>query len=855
MHSLAQFRQRTGHRGRSASLLTRSRWVRTGLGTSKLSNFEFWKSQKRKQKKHPRRRRALTVESLESRALFAADVASPNLGPFFNPQHNSAIAADVNADQFVSPQDALLVINLLNRKDELLIAAGEDSPNIYPDVSDDGIVSPQDALIIINELNAHGEPAPPEELAPVECASADSMKDFITACEVKRLLARGAAASASEDAIIAIVDRGGRILGVRTEQGVLAAMPDDLTLVFAIDGAVAKARTAAFFSSGDSDFQATGPLTSRTVRFISQSTITQREVEGNPTVPNPLVDDPFDPLDPVSRTYGPGFVAPIGLGGHFPPGVAFTPPVDLFAIEHQSRDSAVHPGADGIKGTGDDAPLTGRFNAIPFGIGIDPPESFGVQSGLVPHAQSRGIATLPGGIPLYKLIGGVPELVGGIGVFFPGPTGYATHEQGFVPGIGQTTEQRLNAPKVLESEWIAFAAAGGLYPNIIANAPGAVLDGIAPVPGYGLPNGRIDLVGITLEIYGPNPTQANPRTGVETILAVGAAVGRGSNTNGLNQIVDPLAPDPKALDGTVVPEGWLVGPLDSPVPGGPSAEDVSRIIMQGVAEADLVRAAIRLDISQPVPMPGPRTRMVLAVADKDGNVLGIFRMKDATVFSIDVAVAKARNTAYYADFASVVPDDRVDDDLLLARGGLTPAELASFQIATNGVLGSPDLYTDVNSSLLASSLPGIAFTNRTFRFLAEPRYPSGIEGTLPPVFSILNDPGINRSTAENLGAPSPASSFQSVLGFDAFHLGRNFRDPEDIENQNGIIFFPGSSPLYAGGILIGGFGVSGDGVDQDDVVTASGMAGFAPPPNIRVDQVFYRGVRLPFQKFNRNPRR
>jgi hypothetical protein len=197
----------------------------------------------------------------------------------------------------------------------------------------------------------------------------------------------------------------------------------------------------------------------------------------------------------------------------------------------------------------------------------------------------------------------------------------------------------------------------------------------------------------------------------------------------------------------------------------------------------------------------------------------------------------------------------VDDDLLIARGSLTAAELASANIRTNGLLGSPDLYMDSGSSMLASSATSIAFTNRTFRFLAEPRYPAGIDGTLPPIFSILNDPGINRLTAENTGSPTPASSFQSVLGFDAFHAGRNFRDPDNLANQNGIVFFPGSTPLYVDGVLAGGFGVSGDGVDQDDVVTASGMNGFAPPSGMRVDQVFYRGVRLPFQKFNRNPRR
>src|SRR5439155_2605520 len=119
--------------------------------------------------------------------------------------------------------------------------------------------------------------------------------------------------------------------------------------------------------------------------------------------------------------------------------------------------------------------------------------------------------------------------------------------------------------------------------------------------------------------------------------------------------------------------------------------------------------------------------------------------------------------------------------------------------------------------------------------------------------STLTDPGIIRRTAENIrqANPTPASQFTSVMGFDAFHASRNFHDPGDVgtpapgvntdplANQNGIVFFPGSTPLYKTRILVGGFGISGDGVDQDDVVTSAGMVGYAPPQNLRADMVFY----------------
>ena len=605
----------------------------------------------------------------------------------------------------------------------------------------------------------------------------------LKAAEVEQLLNRASAATPSEGAIIAVVDRNGTILGVRTEAGVVA--PNDQVLSFMIDGAVAKARTAAFFANDQ------GPLTSRTVRFISQSTVTQREVEANP-----------NSTDPTTR--GPGFVAPIGLGGHFPPEILYTPPVDLFAIEHTNRDSLIHAGVNGIRenGAGDDITLSSRFDAdFMMGKEILAPESFGFASGRAPTQQSRGIATLPGGIPLFRdtdANGTGDTLVGGIGVFFPGPDGYATFEQGFDPTKFQTATELTNSPLSREAEVIALAAANGsLGASLVDCDPpvatfGAIA-GIPPVDGIDLPFGNITLVGIELEIVGPTPGIQ----GVRETVSFAQSLGQGT-INGTDQQVN--------LAGKAVPEGWLVAAKSGV---GITAAEVDQIITQGIAAAEKTRAAIR------VPM-GERTQMVFAVTDSTGEVLGLYRMPDATVFSIDVAVAKARNTAYYADAAALEPEDTVP--------GVDP---------------------------------GVAFTNRTFRFLAEPRFPSGVDGSDPGEFSILNNPSIDPATARNVGAPAAASDMNdTVLGYDAFNPGTNFHDASTpLKHQNGVVFFPGSTPLYKNGALIGGFGVSGDGVDQDDVVTFLGAQGFLPQQNsaVAADQVFVEGVRLPYIKFLRNP--
>ena len=70
---------------------------------------------------------------------------------------------------------------------------------------------------------------------------------------------------------------------------------------------------------------------------------------------------------------------------------------------------------------------------------------------------------------------------------------------------------------------------------------------------------------------------------------------------------------------------------------------------------------------------------------------------------------------------------------------------------------------------------------------------------------------------------------------------------------NGITIFPGGFPLYRNGVLIGAIGISGDGVDQDDIVGASGTHDFLAPDAIRADQVVYKDARLPYAKFPRDP--
>ncbi len=479
----------------------------------------------------------------------------------------------------------------------------------------------------------------------------------------------------------------------------------------------------------------------------------------------------------------------MAIKGHFPPGIQFTPQVDLFDIEGTNRDSISN-----ATGT--------RFNVpsqdIPAGGNLVAPESYGQVTGILPTAQSRGIATLPGGLPLYKKQpDGTFAEVGGIGVFFPGTTGYATEENSTLNTPLLRNKKEPDYSDV--AEYMAFVAAGGSsQAGVPINGP---VNGAPALPNFTEPFGRIDLVGITLNLFGHGGLE-----GVKNVLSYGAKFGAGSPDDGTDQPVD--AQGDIYLPGQGVPYGWLVTPHAG---GDLTAADVEAIVARGIAEAGQVRAQIRLPLNS-------TTRMVFAVSDENGDILGLYRMPDATYFSIGVAVAKARNVAYYDNASQLQPADKIK--------------------------GIP---------------AGTALTARTFRYLSLPHFPEGIDIDPAGPGSILTDGGVT-PYGTNQGAPLPAKDYQSLQGYADFNPNANFHDPSNPANQNGVVFFPGSAPLYkdltgtgATKPLVGGLGVSGDGVFQDDDVTAEAALAYAPPSRKRADMVKVRGVRLPFFKFNRNP--
>jgi uncharacterized protein GlcG (DUF336 family) len=291
------------------------------------------------------------------------------------------------------------------------------------------------------------------------------------------------------------------------------------------------------------------------------------------------------------------------------------------------------------------------------------------------------------------------------------------------------------APAVAEYAAYAAAASNGFGPAPVA--PGVVF-----------------INGIAL----PFVKQTTPPAGVSAGTFTGSFV------------VGPIA------SAGMPPEGMLVAPAAGPL-GGLAVSDVTTIINNSIATANATRAVIRLPI-------GSSARMAIAIADLDGTIIGLYRMPDSTVFSIDVAATKARNMVYFSS------------------GARTAADLTGVPMGT-------------------------AVTNRTIGYGAQPFFPPGISGaSAGPFFNVYVQDVMNPCT-EGFQPAGP--------------------------NQSGVVFFPGSVPLYRNGVLVGGLGVSGDGVDQDDVVAAGGSTGFEAPTAIRADQIVLQGVRLPYLKFPSNP--
>ncbi len=443
-----------------------------------------------------------------------------------------------------------------------------------------------------------------------------------------------------------------------------------------------------------------------------------------------------------------------------------------------------------------------------------------------PKRSPLGLSADPGGLPLYK--NGV--VVGGIGVVGDGDYGYDPDTlnidvdaeeaialagiQGFAPPVevladritADGTTLRFSDMRVNDLAALQgnFAAINGVTGNLVA------------VTGYSA--GAI-LAGAA---YGSEASGIRASTAAEFANRDAFVLTDGAGANRY-----PIRP---GTDGA-----------DNPQPL--AAAEVRAVLEEAFTIMSRARAQIRRPLDS-------RAQVTISVVDTHGEALGIVRSPDAPVFGTDVSLQKARTAAFFSN-ASAAAD-------LQAVGNLAP-----FVAATRSFLGDNAALTGL-----------IAYSDRAHGNLSRPYFPDGELGRPPGPFSRpIEDfnpfaTGLQvQMIAGNLIAHAQFVAGTSLV--DTPQRCTSLPDAAAGQNrlENGIQIFPGSVPIYRGNRLVGAIGVSGDGIDQDDMISflgthnggaKSGNAIGNAPKAIRADnllvtvgsrQVRLRYIGCPFAPF------
>ena len=441
-----------------------------------------------------------------------------------------------------------------------------------------------------------------------------------------------------------------------------------------------------------------------------------------------------------------------------------------------------------------------------------------------PKRSPLGLAADPGGLPLYK--NGV--VVGGIGI-----------ESNGVYGI----DRNISDIDSDDEEIVAVAGSAGFA---------------APA---GVRGERITADGRTFryvdsEAFVSDPTRAPAFASLPGTLVVveGYTTGAVRAGTAFGSAASGVRPDDGAFaaaGGSILVDGANANRYPARDAGGGDLHAYEAQAM--LAEALSVARHARAQIRRPL---GSFAEVTIALVDANGDILGLVRTGDAPVFGIDVAVQKARTALFFshpaaADELAAVPPARY----------LSPpvdASIARYVPGLRDFLGDPAALTGT-----------LAWSARAVGNVHRPTFPDGIEGTpagplsapiqawspfnvgfqLDLVYNQLVK-GVLGDTSEGCAGRLPAGTTPVVADLGIRRL------------RNGVQIFPGAVPIYRGTRLVGAIGVSGDGVDQDDMIASLGLAnaarilatGLGHAPNaMRTDTLTPMGVRLRYVQCPQSP--
>ena len=445
-----------------------------------------------------------------------------------------------------------------------------------------------------------------------------------------------------------------------------------------------------------------------------------------------------------------------------------------------------NPGEIGQAG----GPLFGvQFSQLPCSDLVEP-----MASTLGPHASPLGLAGSPGGLPLYK--GAV--LVGGVGVIADGLYTIDRNILDESPNLNELIAVAgatgYAAPQGIRANRITANGLSLRYVNseaILSNP--AEHKALASLPGA-----LVAVAGFSTAGLRAGVAFGTPASGIRADTGAFSAFGAFSLVDGANNVRYPVQ---AGTDGLL------------------RANEVQQILLSALQVAAHTRAQIR----QPL---NTTAQISIVVVDTNGVVLGFTRSPDAPIFGIDVALQKARSAMFFSQSSAAAQLTATPNANYLAPAG--SSVIATYVTNSQTFLGNPNAFAD-----------GTAYSARAIAGLARPFFPDGANGNPPGPLSL---PFSNWSVFSD--------GLQLDLDFNAIvegALGLPTNGCTAIAQlKNGIQIFPGGVPIYRGAQLVGGIGVSGDGVSQDDMVAFLGLAnagtilndGIANAPTaIRADKI------------------
>ena len=428
-----------------------------------------------------------------------------------------------------------------------------------------------------------------------------------------------------------------------------------------------------------------------------------------------------------------------------------------------------------------------------------------------PKSSPLGLSADPGGFPLYK--GGT--VVGGVGVAADDTYGLDLNIFDNDRNVDEliATAATFNFGAPLDRRGDRITADGKTFrysdvdfadlarptgqPGAFASLPGKLID----VPGFYSAASVLPGTALTTAASGVI-ADAQDFPGLEAFVLVDSAG----------------APRFRPKDGTDA----LAGNISI------KAGEVRTVLQEGLKIANAARAQIRLPTNS-------QARVSLSVIDTNGEILGVVRTRDAPLFGTDVSLQKARATMFFslgnaAAELSALPDARY----LNAQGAATGATIkfADYVGATRSFFNSPTFLTGQ-----------VAITPRAIGNIARPFFPDGIVGTpngplskpfasWSPFTDGIQYDLVNNAIGGILGAYLAALPVAGQTSFTPAQIQALLNGVVGVRTsgctsnprlKNGIQIFPGAVPIYRGDVLIGALGISGDGIDQDDMIAFLGV--------------------------------